>query len=193
MPTTLLNDRDIMCYVKAGAMIEPFVDHQVRFNTFGAKVISYGLSSFGYDVRLADEFRIFNSPSCDWIMDPHDPIPHIRPWTRMTANDIVISPNSMILGRTLEYIKMPVNGMAICLGKSTYARLGLIVNVTPLEPAWHGHITIELSNTTPQPLRVYANEGIAQLVFFTGERPTITYADRDGKYQGQTGVTLAKL
>jgi len=199
MPTTILNDKEIICHVKAGAMIEPFHAEQVR-EADGQKVVSYGLSSFGYDVRLAREFKIIRRLTF-WqrtkdLFRPRvlSPLrPDDIPWESVEADTFVIPRNSMVLARTEEYIRMPTNGIALCLGKSTYARLGLIVNVTPLEPAWHGHITIEISNTQRKAVEVHAGMGIAQLVFFTGERPSVTYSDRGGKYQGQTGVTLAKL
>jgi len=171
-------------------MISPFVDGQV-----GAGVISYGVSSFGYDARLADEFRLFTSATgYNSVVDPKN-----LQWNTtipFLGREIVIPPNSFVLGRTVEYFRIPRNVMVICLGKSTYARAGIVCNVTPLEPEWEGHVTIELSNTTPLPAKVYANEGIAQFLFFEadeGDEPLISYAGRNGKYQGQTGVTLPRL
>ena len=169
------------------AMIEPFVDRQVRTGT-----ISYGLSSFGYDIRVADEFRIFTPATGQLtVVDPKAidesaMVPY-------KGEVCIIPPNSFALARTVEYFRIPRNILTICLGKSTYARCGIIVNVTPFEPEWEGHVTIEISNTTPLPARIYANEGIAQVLFFEGDEPEISYADRQGKYQAQTGITLPRL
>jgi dCTP deaminase len=169
------------------AMIEPFVDRQVRKGT-----ISYGLSSFGYDIRVADEFRIFTPATGQLtVVDPKAidesaMVPY-------KGEVCIIPPNSFALARTVEYFRIPRNILTICLGKSTYARCGIIVNVTPFEPEWEGHVTIEISNTTPLPARIYANEGIAQVLFFEGDEPEISYADRQGKYQAQTGITLPRL
>ncbi len=166
-------------------MIEPFVETQVREG-----VISYGLSSYGYDLRIVDEFRVFTNIN-HTIVDPKhfDPKSFVDlqgPWC-------IIPPNSFALGRTLEYIRMPRNALAICIGKSTMARCGIIVNVTPIEPAWEGHITLEISNTTPLPCKIYANEGIAQLLFFQAEDCERSYADKQGKYQKQIGITLPRI
>lgn len=169
-----------------GGMIEPFEEKLVRNG-----VISYGLSSFGYDIRLADEFKIFTNVHSA-IVDPK----HFDPksFVEVKGDHCIIPPNSFILARSFERIKMPKNLLAICLGKSTYARCGLIVNVTPLEPGWEGYITLEVSNTTPLPAKVYANEGIAQLLFFEGHAaPEVTYDSRKGKYQNQVGVQLPKI
>lgn len=167
-------------------MISPFEDKLVREG-----VISYGLSSFGYDIRLADEFKVFTNVYSA-VVDPKNF--NDRSFIEIKGDHCIIPPNSFILSRSFEYIKMPDNVLAICLGKSTYARCGLIINVTPLEPGWEGHITMEISNTTPLPAKVYANEGIAQLIFLEGqEKPEITYASRKGKYQGQRGIQLPKL
>lgn len=171
-------------------MIDPFVEGQVK-----AGVISYGLSSYGYDARLADEFRIFTPATGRLsVIDPK--ALDETTMQKFCGDAVVIPPNSFILGRTVEYFRIPRNVLSICLGKSTIARCGLIVNVTPLEPAWEGYVTIEISNTTPLPAKVYANEGIAQFLFFeaaAGDEPLVSYADRRGKYQGQTGVTLPRL
>ncbi len=167
-------------------MIEPFMDRQARQN-----VISYGLSSYGYDVRIADEFKIFTNVF-GAVVDPKrfDP----QSFVDFRGEVCVIPPNSFALGRTVEYFRIPRNVLCTCLGKSTYARCGIIVNVTPLEPEWEGHITIEISNTTPLPAKIYANEGIAQILFFeSAEECEISYADRKGKYQSQVGVTLPKV
>ena len=167
-------------------MITPFEDKLIRDG-----VISYGLSSFGYDIRLADEFKVFTNVHST-IVDPKKF--DERSFIEVKGDHCIIPPNSFILSRSYEYIKMPSNILAICLGKSTYARCGLIVNVTPLEPEWEGHITMEISNTTPLPAKVYANEGIAQLIFIEGhEPPEVTYKSRKGKYQGQKGIQLPKI
>ena len=167
-------------------MIEPFADRQHRDGT-----ISFGLSSYGYDARIADEFKIFTNVD-NALVDPKrfDGTSFV---TR-SGPTCIIPPNSFVLGHTLEYFRIPRDVLVICLGKSTYARCGLIVNVTPLEPEWEGQVTIEISNTTPLPARIYANEGICQFLFLRGEAPPeISYADRRGKYQGQRGVALPRL
>lgn len=182
----LLPDHEIRRLAKTQGMIEPFVEKQTREG-----VISYGLSSFGYDARTADEFKIFTNID-NALVDPKN-FSHASFVDRKT--DIcVIPPNSFVLSRTVEYFKIPEDILVICLGKSTYARCGLIVNVTPLEPGWEGHVTLEISNTTPLPARVYANEGVAQFLFFKGSSACeVSYAARKGKYMGQKGVTLPKL
>ena len=168
-------------------MIEPFEDRQVRVGT-----ISYGLSSFGYDIRVADEFRIFTPATGQLtVVDPKQI--DERALVPFHGDVCIIPPNSFALARTVEYFRIPRNVLTICLGKSTYARCGIIVNVTPFEPEWEGHVTIEISNTTPLPCKIYANEGIAQVLFFEGEQPEVSYADRKGKYQAQTGITLPRL
>ena len=166
-------------------MIDPFVDHLERDG-----VISYGLSSFGYDLRAAPEWRIFVN-AFNTLVDPK----HfdVRSLVEAAGDTCIIPPNSFALTRSLEYLRIPDDVMVVALGKSSYARCGIVANVTPLEPGWEGHVTLELSNTTPLPAKVYAFEGIVQLLFFQGERPESTYADRKGKYQGQRGVTLPKL
>lgn len=167
-------------------MIDPFVEKQKRDGA-----ISYGLSSYGYDARCSDEFMIFTNID-NAIVDPKD-FSH-ESFVERKADVCVIPPNSFVLTRTVEYFKIPNDVLVVCLGKSTYARCGLIVNVTPLEPGWEGHVTLELSNTTPLPAKVYANEGIAQFLFFKGSSPCETsYASRSGKYMGQKGVTLPRL
>ena len=185
----ILPDRDILRFATDHEMIDPFTAAQVKQRE-GRRIVSYGLSSFGYDVRLANEFKIFHNATAGAI-DPmcFDEDSFI---SRTEKYHVIVPPNSFVLGRSVEYMKMPEDVIAICLGKSTYARCGIIVNVTPLEPGWHGHITIEISNTTPLPAKVYVYQGIAQLLFFKGGRPAVTYADRNGKYQGQTGVTLPR-
>jgi len=166
-------------------MIKPFVESQVREN-----VISYGLSSYGYDIRVADEFKIFNGSHNDAI-DPKKF--NEKSFTTFNGNCCIIPPNSFVLARTVEYFKVPRNVLVLCTGKSTYARSGVIVNVTPFEPEWEGHVTLEFSNTTNLPARIYAGEGVAQMLFFESDEVCETsYKDRGGKYQGQTGVTLPK-
>ncbi len=168
-------------------MIEPFEDGQVRDG-----VISYGLSSFGYDIRVAKDFRIFTPATGQLtVIDPK--AVDERALQSYTGDVCIIPPNSFALGRTIEYFRIPRNVLAICVGKSTYARCGIIVNVTPFEPEWEGYVTIEISNTTPLPARIYAGEGIAQVLFFEGETPEVSYADRNGKYQKQGGITLPRL
>jgi dCTP deaminase len=167
-------------------MIEPFIDGQVRKG-----VISYGLSSYGYDIRVADEFKIFTNVNSA-IVDPKNFDP--KSFVDFKGDICLIPPNSFALARSVEYIRIPRNVLGIVLGKSSYARTGIVTNFTPLEPAWNGHITIEISNTTPLPARIYANEGIAQVLFFqSDEECEISYADKKGKYQGQRGITLPKL
>jgi dCTP deaminase len=168
-------------------IIDPFVDHQVRDD-----VVSYGLSSFGYDMRIAGEFRVFTPNIYNSIVDPKRI--DERAMVEYEVDDhILIPPNSYVLGRSVEYFRMPSDVLAVVLGKSTYARSGIIVNVTPLEPGWQGHVTIEISNATPLPAKVYAYEGIAQVVFLKGEAPETSYADKEGKYQNQEGITLPRL
>ena len=167
-------------------MIEPFEAGQRREG-----VISYGLSSYGYDIRVAPEFKVFTNVH-NALVDPK----HFDPssFVDIAADTCIIPPNSFALARTTEYFRIPRDTLVICVGKSTYARCGIIVNVTPLEPTWCGYLTLEISNTTPLPAKIYANEGIAQLLFFKGdEEPEVAYADRHGKYQDQVGVTLPKL
>ncbi len=167
-------------------MIEPYVDEQMR-----AGVISYGVSSYGYDIRVADEFKIFTNVM-NAIVDPK----HFDPnsFVDVRADTCLIPPNSFALARSVEYIRLPRNVLGIVLGKSSYARTGIVTNFTPLEPEWEGHITIEISNTTPLPARIYANEGIAQVLFFESDEPCeVSYADKKGKYQGQKGITLPRL
>ncbi len=171
-------------------MIEPFADRLVRQTEAGAGIISYGLSSFGYDLRAAREWKIFVN-AFNTVVDPKnfDPASLIE----FEGDECIIPPNSFVLARSVEYMRIPENVMVVALGKSSYARCGIVANVTPLEPGWEGHVTLEFSNTTPLPAKMYANEGCVQLLFFEGEKPETTYADRKGKYQGQRGVTLPRL
>jgi dCTP deaminase len=167
-------------------MIEPFEAGQVRDG-----VVSYGLSSYGYDIRVAPEFKVFTNVH-HVVVDPKDF--DDRSFVDINEDHCIIPPNSFALARTVEYFRIPRDVLVICLGKSTYARCGIIVNVTPLEPTWEGHLTLEISNTTPLPAKIYGGEGIAQLLFLEGdEEPEVAYADRKGKYMKQLGVTLPKL
>ena len=167
-------------------MIEPFEDRQVR-----AGVVSYGLSSYGYDIRVADEFKIFTNINST-LIDPKDFDP--KSFVDITGDECIVPPNSFALASTVEYFRIPRDVLTVCVGKSTYARCGLIVNVTPFEPEWEGFVTLEISNTTPLPAKVYANEGIAQVLFFQGDEPCeVSYADKKGKYQKQQGLTLPRL
>tara|TARA_B100001094_G_C17875223_1_gene644109 strand:- start:5 stop:559 length:555 start_codon:yes stop_codon:yes gene_type:complete len=183
---SVLSDKWISKMALEKEMISTFEKKQVRGNK-----ISYGLSSFGYDARVSDEFKIFTNVNSE-IVDPKN----FKATNFVTKNvsECIIPPNSFVLASTIEYFKIPKDILVICLGKSTYARCGIIVNVTPLEPGWEGYVTLEFSNTTPLPAKIYANEGVAQFVFLQGnETPETTYADRKGKYMGQTGVTLPKV
>lgn len=170
-------------------MISPFSEKQNREKN-GEKIISYGLSSYGYDALVAPSFKIFTNVD-NAIVDPKNFSP--KSFVERETDVCIIPPNSFVLCHTVEYFKIPKDVLVICLGKSTYARCGLIVNVTPLEPGWEGHVTLEISNTTPLPAKVYANEGIAQFLFFKGSTPCeVNYASRAGKYMGQRGVTLPR-
>jgi dCTP deaminase len=167
-------------------MITPFCEKLT-----GEGVVSYGLSSYGYDIRVSNEFKIFTNINAT-VIDPKDF--HEENVVDFTGDVCIVPPNSFALARTVEYFKIPRNVLAVCLGKSTYARCGIIVNVTPFEPDFEGHITIEISNTTPLPAKIYANEGIAQVLFFEGDEICETsYKDRGGKYDGQTGITLPRI
>ena len=167
-------------------MIDPFIDDQVR-----SGVVSYGLSSYGYDIRVADEFKVFTNINTT-VIDPKSFDP--RSFVDLKAPVCIVPPNSFALARTVEYFRIPRDVLTVCLGKSTYARCGIIVNVTPFEPEWEGTATLEISNTTPLPARIYANEGIAQVLFFQSDESCETsYADKKGKYQAQQEVTLPKI
>ena len=183
---SIMPDHWIREQSKESGMIEPFVEKQKAEGT-----ISYGLSSYGYDARLADEFMIFTNVD-NALVDPKNFSENS--FVERKGKECVIPPNSFVLCRTEEYFRIPDDVLVICLGKSTYARCGLIVNVTPLEPGWEGHVTLEISNTTPLPAKVYAHEGICQFLFYQGASACeVTYADRAGKYMGQRGVTLPRL
>ena len=179
-------DRWIRKMALEHGMIEPFVENQVR-----SGVISYGLTSYGYDIRVADEFKVFTNINST-VIDPKQFDP--RSFVDIKTDVCIVPPNSFALARTIEYFRIPRDVLTVCLGKSTYARCGIIVNVTPFEPEWEGYVTLEISNTTPLPARIYANEGIAQVLFFQGDEPCeVSYADKKGKYLKQTGVTLPRL
>ena len=187
-PMTILSDRWIRNEALHNGMIEPFVERQQRASKTGGACISYGLSSYGYDARVADEFKIFTNVDSA-VVDPKNFA--ANSFVDRKTDVCVIPPNSFALARTVEYFRVPRDVLVICLGKSTYARCGIIVNVTPLEPEWEGHVTLEFSNTTPLPARIYANEGVAQMLFLESDEECETsYKDRVGKYMGQTGVTL---
>ena len=183
---SIKSDRWIRTMATERRMIEPFEDRQVR-----SGAISYGLSSYGYDMRVADEFRIFHNALFP-VVDPK--AFDVRSFIEYKGDSCIIPPNSFALARSIEYFRIPRNVLTICVGKSTYARCGIITNVTPFEPEWEGYVTLEISNTTPLPAKIYANEGIAQVLFFeSDEECEISYADKRGKYQGQTGVTPPRL
>ncbi|MBI3058038.1 MAG: dCTP deaminase [Deltaproteobacteria bacterium] len=183
---SIKSDRWIKQMAKEHRMIEPFADRQVREG-----VVSYGLSSYGYDIRIADEFKIFTNVDSS-IVDPK--AFDQRSLVDRKGASCIIPPNSFALGRTVEYFRVPRNILTLCVGKSTYARCGIIVNVTPFEPEWEGYVTLEISNTTPLPAKIYANEGIAQVLFFESDEVCeVSYADKKGKYQAQLGVTLPKM
>ena len=170
-------------------MIEPFEPEQVS-SVDGKRVVSYGTSSYGYDIRCSNEFKIFTNINSA-VVDPK--VFDQSSFVDFEGDSCIIPPNSFALARTVEYFRIPRNILTICLGKSTYARCGIIVNVTPFEPEWEGYVTLEFSNSTPLPARIYANEGIAQVIFFEASEPCeISYRDRQGKYQGQKGVTLPR-
>jgi dCTP deaminase len=185
---SIKSDRWIRRLAREHRMIEPFADSQVR-----AGVISYGVSSYGYDMRVAPEFKIFTN-ALSAVVDPKQF--DSRSFVEFTGPVCIVPPNSFALARSVEYFRIPRNVLTVCVGKSTYARCGIITNVTPLEPEWEGFVTLEISNTTPLPAKIYADEGIAQVLFFTadeGDECEQSYADKRGKYQAQTGITLPKL
>ena len=182
----IMSDKWISSMVDKEKMIDPFEPNQ---NSNGK--VSFGLSSYGYDARVADEFRIFTNVN-NAIIDPKDF--SSDSFVERSSSSCIIPPNSFVLARTIEYFKIPRDILVICLGKSTYARCGIIVNVTPLEPGWEGYVTLEFSNTSPLPAKIYANEGACQFLFFKGDAPPeLSYADRKGKYMNQKGVTLPKI
>jgi len=183
---SIMPDSWIKKMAKENNMIQPFADEQKKNG-----VISFGVSSYGYDARVSDEFKVFTNVN-NALLDPKNFSE--ESFIERKAESCIIPPNSFVLARTVEYFKIPRDVLVICLGKSTYARCGIIVNVTPLEPEWEGHVTLEFSNTTPLPARVYANEGACQFLFLKGDIACdISYLERSGKYMGQRGVTLPKL
>jgi dCTP deaminase len=187
---TVKSDRWIRRMANEFQMIDPFEPGQVK-EIDGRRIVSYGTSSYGYDIRCADEFKLFTNINST-IVDPK--AFDEKNFVDVKAGFVIIPPNSFALARTVEYFRIPRNVLTICLGKSTYARCGILVNVTPFEPEWEGYVTLEFSNTTPLPAKIYANEGVAQVVFFESDEVCETsYKDRGGKYQGQRGVTLPKL
>jgi dCTP deaminase len=188
----VMNDRWIRKMALEHGMIEPFAEGQVRQNTGdGSKVISYGVSSYGYDMRISKEFKVFTNVY-NQIVDPKAFAE--QSMVPMETDVCIIPPNSFALARSVEYFRVPREVLVMCIGKSTYARCGLIVNVTPLEPEWEGHVTLEISNTTQLPARVYANEGVAQVIFLKADEICETsYKDRGGKYQGQLGITHPRM
>ena len=183
------SDKWIKDMAKNQGMIEPFQENQIKSNGNG-RIVSYGTSSYGYDVRCADEFKVFTNINSSMV-DPKNL--DDQSFVDIKSDVCTIPPNSFALARTVEYFRIPRQVLTLCLGKSTYARCGIIVNVTPLEPEWEGHVTLEFSNTTSLPAKIYANEGVAQFIFLESDEVCETsYKDRDGKYQGQKGVTLPK-
>ncbi|MDA0693061.1 MAG: dCTP deaminase [Proteobacteria bacterium] len=187
---SIKSDRWIREMAAKNGMIEPFEPGQVRQDSRGAKIVSFGTSSYGYDVRCSREFKVFTNIHSATV----DPKAFDESSFVDVESDVcIIPPNSFALARTVEYFRIPRNVLTICLGKSTYARCGIIVNVTPLEPEWEGHVTLEFSNTTTLPAKIYANEGVAQMLFFESDEVCeVSYKDRGGKYQGQRGVTLPR-
>lgn len=187
---SIMSDKWIIEQAKNHGMIREFVSNQVRVDDDGKKIISYGVSSYGYDARVAREFKIFTNIN-NVIVDPKE----FSPDSFISRDDdvCIIPPNSFALARTVEYFKIPEDVLVLCVGKSTYARCGIIVNVTPLEPGWEGHVTLEFSNTTPLPAKIYASEGVCQFLFLKGDQICdVSYSKRNGKYMGQTGVTLPR-
>lgn len=186
---TIKSDQWIKRMALQHGMIDPFTENQIHQNESG-RMVSYGTSSYGYDVRCANEFKIFTNINSA-IVDPK--AFDSNSFVDVKSDICIIPPNSFALARTIEYFRIPRDVLTICVGKSTYARCGIIVNVTPLEPEWEGHVTLEFSNTTPLPAKIYANEGVAQMLFFQSDEVCNTsYRDRKGKYQGQLGVTLPR-
>ncbi|HEY8902711.1 MAG TPA: dCTP deaminase [Chthoniobacterales bacterium] len=187
---SVCSDQWIRRMAKEKGMIEPFSDGQVRTNETG-RLISYGLSSYGYDLRVSDEFKVFTNVF-NTVVDPKQF--DERSFVDIKTDICIVPPNSFALARSVEYFRIPRDVLTICVGKSTYARCGIIVNVTPFEPEWEGHVTLEISNTTPLPARIYANEGLAQVVFFKADEVCETsYADRGGKYMMQRGITVPRM
>ena len=187
---SIKSDKWIRRMAEEHKMIEPFEAGQVR-SVDGQRIVSYGTSSYGYDIRCSDEFKLFTNINST-IVDPKNFDP--QSFVEYEGDVCIVPPNSFALARSVEYFRIPRNVLTVTVGKSTYARCGIITNVTPFEPEWEGFVTLEISNTTPLPARIYANEGIAQVLFFRGEEePEVSYKDKGGKYQSQVGVTLPKL
>ena len=188
---SVCSDRWIRKMSQEHGMIEPFIDGQIRSTDEGGRLISYGLSSYGYDLRVADEFKVFTNVFSAMV-DPKEF--DEKSFVDVKTDVCVVPPNSFALARSVEYFRIPREVLTICVGKSTYARCGIIVNVTPFEPEWEGHVTLEISNTTPLPAKIYANEGLAQVVFFEAKEACETsYADRAGKYMKQRGITVPRM
>lgn len=188
---SIKSDKWIRQMANQFGIIEPFEDRQVRSNDKKNPVVSYGLSSYGYDIRVANEFKVFTNVH-NSIVDPKNFTDNS--FVEIVSDVCIVPPNSFALARSIEYFRIPRDILTICLGKSTYARCGIIVNVTPFEPEWEGYVTLEISNTTPLPAKIYANEGIAQVIFLQAdELCEVSYADRKGKYMKQVGITLAKI
>lgn len=183
------SDRWIKEMAEKYGMIEPFVDRQVR-ELEGKKIISYGLSSYGYDLRVSNKFKVFTNIN-NSLVDPKN----FREdaFIDIETEECIIPPNSFALAASVEHFRIPTNVLTLCVGKSTYARCGIIVNVTPFEPGWEGTVTLEISNTTPLPAKIYANEGLAQVIFYVGEPCEVSYADRRGKYMGQKAITIPRI
>ena len=188
---SVCSDSWIRQMAKEKGMIDPFIDGQIKELENGSRAISYGLSSYGYDLRVSREFKVFTNVF-NTVVDPKNF--DDRSFVDLDTDVCIVPPNSFALARSVEYFRIPREVLTICVGKSTYARCGIIVNVTPFEPEWEGHVTLEISNTTPLPAKIYANEGLAQVVFFLSSQPCDTsYADRKGKYMGQTGITVPRM
>jgi dCTP deaminase len=188
---SVCSDKWIRRMATERGMIEPFIDGQIKTLDDGSRAISYGLSSYGYDLRVSREFKVFTN-IFNTVVDPKNFDP--KSFVDIDTDVCIVPPNSFALARSVEYFRIPREALTICVGKSTYARCGIIVNVTPFEPEWEGHVTLEISNTTPLPAKIYANEGLAQVVFFAADEECETsYADRGGKYMKQTGITIPRM
>lgn len=188
---SIKSDKWIAKMAKEYGMIEPFIEGQIKHLENRSRVVSYGLSSYGYDIRVSDEYKVFTNVH-NSLIDPKDF--KENSFVEIKSDVCIVPPNSFALARSVEYFRIPRDVLTICLGKSTYARCGIIVNVTPFEPEWEGYVTLEISNTTPLPAKIYSNEGIAQVIFFqSSEACDISYADRNGKYMKQVGITLPRI
>ena len=188
---SVCSDKWIRRMATERGMIEPFIDGQIKTLEDGSRAISYGLSSYGYDLRVSREFKVFTNVF-NTVVDPKNFDP--KSFVDINTDICIVPPNSFALARSVEYFRIPREALTVCVGKSTYARCGIIVNVTPFEPEWEGHVTLEISNTTPLPAKIYANEGLAQVVFFLADDVCETsYSDRGGKYMKQTGITIPRM